>query len=223
MCVQRAGSLHPRSIHAYKVHVTWYKDLLCPLKQAENVLRLLGMWFSFYCLHICCPWYYLVSNLLLFFFWQERFQVKNPPHTYLQKLRSYLDPAVTRKVRALVNIAILFLLPGQAVPLLQFFLPLWPSISCPGYPYSWRKIAHRASERHSLGTLVTKQAMVGITEKRDHCLSGTPRFEKPLPNCSVISQDSESLPTLISGAVLWLWPLRHRKKHNMSCWRQTRE
>ncbi|PWA31513.1 hypothetical protein CCH79_00002850 [Gambusia affinis] len=27
----------------------------------------------------------------------ERFQVKNPPHTYLQKLRSYLDPAVTRK------------------------------------------------------------------------------------------------------------------------------
>uniref|UniRef100_A0A3Q1ENZ3 Formin-like 2a n=1 Tax=Acanthochromis polyacanthus TaxID=80966 RepID=A0A3Q1ENZ3_9TELE len=28
---------------------------------------------------------------------QERFQVKNPPHTYLQKLRSYLDPAVTRK------------------------------------------------------------------------------------------------------------------------------
>uniref|UniRef100_A0A3P9IPV5 Formin like 2 n=1 Tax=Oryzias latipes TaxID=8090 RepID=A0A3P9IPV5_ORYLA len=28
---------------------------------------------------------------------QERFQVKNPPHTYLQKLRSYLDPAVPRK------------------------------------------------------------------------------------------------------------------------------
>uniref|UniRef100_A0A1A8NJ41 Formin-like 2a n=1 Tax=Nothobranchius pienaari TaxID=704102 RepID=A0A1A8NJ41_9TELE len=28
---------------------------------------------------------------------QERFQVKNPPHTYLQKLRGYLDPAVTRK------------------------------------------------------------------------------------------------------------------------------
>uniref|UniRef100_A0AAQ5Y1U3 Formin-like 2a n=1 Tax=Amphiprion ocellaris TaxID=80972 RepID=A0AAQ5Y1U3_AMPOC len=35
---------------------------------------------------------------------QERFQVKNPPHTYLQKLRSYLDPAVTRKVSALANI-----------------------------------------------------------------------------------------------------------------------
>ncbi|KAG5283286.1 hypothetical protein AALO_G00040410 [Alosa alosa] len=28
---------------------------------------------------------------------QERFQVKNPPHTYIQKLQSYLDPAVTRK------------------------------------------------------------------------------------------------------------------------------
>lgn len=29
---------------------------------------------------------------------QERFQVKNPPHTYIQKLRGYLDPRVTRKV-----------------------------------------------------------------------------------------------------------------------------
>ncbi|XP_046902025.1 formin-like protein 2 isoform X2 [Hypomesus transpacificus] len=28
---------------------------------------------------------------------QERFQVKNPPHTYIQKLRGYLDPAVTSK------------------------------------------------------------------------------------------------------------------------------
>ncbi|MEQ2274295.1 Formin-like protein 2, partial [Xenotaenia resolanae] len=27
----------------------------------------------------------------------ERFQVKNPPHTYIQKLRGFLDPAVTRK------------------------------------------------------------------------------------------------------------------------------
>ncbi|KAF7248243.1 Formin-like protein 2 [Varanus komodoensis] len=27
----------------------------------------------------------------------ERFQVKNPPHTYIQKLKGYLDPAVTRK------------------------------------------------------------------------------------------------------------------------------
>uniref|UniRef100_A0A8K9UL00 Formin-like 2b n=1 Tax=Oncorhynchus mykiss TaxID=8022 RepID=A0A8K9UL00_ONCMY len=30
---------------------------------------------------------------------QERFQVKNPPHTYIQKLRGFLDPAVTRKVK----------------------------------------------------------------------------------------------------------------------------
>ncbi|XP_043938130.1 formin-like protein 3 [Protopterus annectens] len=28
---------------------------------------------------------------------QERFQVKNPPHTYIQKLKDFLDPAVTRK------------------------------------------------------------------------------------------------------------------------------
>ncbi|XP_052004370.1 formin-like protein 2 isoform X2 [Xyrauchen texanus] len=28
---------------------------------------------------------------------QERFQVKNPPHTYIHKLQSYLDPAVTKK------------------------------------------------------------------------------------------------------------------------------
>ena len=36
---------------------------------------------------------------LLSCFLQERFQVKNPPHTYIQKLKGYLDPAVTRKVR----------------------------------------------------------------------------------------------------------------------------
>ncbi|KAJ8784236.1 hypothetical protein J1605_008387 [Eschrichtius robustus] len=34
---------------------------------------------------------------LLSCFLQERFQVKNPPHTYIQKLKGYLDPAVTRK------------------------------------------------------------------------------------------------------------------------------
>uniref|UniRef100_A0A8C9APY0 Formin like 2 n=1 Tax=Prolemur simus TaxID=1328070 RepID=A0A8C9APY0_PROSS len=28
---------------------------------------------------------------------QERFQVKNPPHAYLQKLKGFVDPAVTRK------------------------------------------------------------------------------------------------------------------------------
>ncbi|XP_006834655.1 PREDICTED: formin-like protein 2 [Chrysochloris asiatica] len=35
---------------------------------------------------------------------QERFQVKNPPHTYIQKLKGYLDPAVTRKVRWISNL-----------------------------------------------------------------------------------------------------------------------
>uniref|UniRef100_A0A674KG31 Formin like 3 n=1 Tax=Terrapene triunguis TaxID=2587831 RepID=A0A674KG31_9SAUR len=30
---------------------------------------------------------------------QERFQVKNPPHTYIQKLQTFLDPGMTRKVR----------------------------------------------------------------------------------------------------------------------------
>uniref|UniRef100_A0A7N6A8S5 Formin-like 2b n=1 Tax=Anabas testudineus TaxID=64144 RepID=A0A7N6A8S5_ANATE len=34
---------------------------------------------------------------------QERFQVKNPPHTYIQKLRGFLDPAVTRKVRWMIE------------------------------------------------------------------------------------------------------------------------
>uniref|UniRef100_A0A670KAK4 Formin like 3 n=1 Tax=Podarcis muralis TaxID=64176 RepID=A0A670KAK4_PODMU len=34
---------------------------------------------------------------------QERFQVKNPPHTYIQKLKSFLDPGVTRKFRRRVQ------------------------------------------------------------------------------------------------------------------------
>uniref|UniRef100_A0A9J8B954 Formin-like 2a n=1 Tax=Cyprinus carpio carpio TaxID=630221 RepID=A0A9J8B954_CYPCA len=34
---------------------------------------------------------------------QERFQVKNPPHTYIHKLQGYLDPAVTRKVSSDVS------------------------------------------------------------------------------------------------------------------------
>uniref|UniRef100_A0A4W4FQ31 Formin-like 2a n=1 Tax=Electrophorus electricus TaxID=8005 RepID=A0A4W4FQ31_ELEEL len=43
-----------------------------------------------------------VCNLLtltacLVFLSQERFQVKNPPHTYILKVKSYLDPAVPRK------------------------------------------------------------------------------------------------------------------------------
>ncbi|EPY85188.1 formin-like protein 3 isoform 1 [Camelus ferus] len=34
----------------------------------------------------------------------ERFQVKNPPHTYIQKLKGYLDPAVTRKKPTLTSV-----------------------------------------------------------------------------------------------------------------------
>lgn len=41
------------------------------------------------------------SHALLCF--QERFQVKNPPHTYIQKLRGYLDPGVTRKVGSSIS------------------------------------------------------------------------------------------------------------------------
>uniref|UniRef100_A0A8V0Y0E6 Formin like 2 n=1 Tax=Gallus gallus TaxID=9031 RepID=A0A8V0Y0E6_CHICK len=36
---------------------------------------------------------------------QERFQVKNPPHTYIQKLKGYLDPAVTRKRKPIENLS----------------------------------------------------------------------------------------------------------------------
>lgn len=42
----------------------------------------------------CCP---SVTNTLCPP--QERFQVKSPPHAYIQKLRSFLEPGVTRKVR----------------------------------------------------------------------------------------------------------------------------
>ncbi|KAM9617093.1 formin-like protein 3 isoform 4-T4 [Morphnus guianensis] len=34
---------------------------------------------------------------------QERFQVKSPPHAYIQKLRSFLEPGVTRKFRRRVQ------------------------------------------------------------------------------------------------------------------------
>lgn len=42
------------------------------------------------------------EKCLLLSLLQERFQVKNPPHTYIQKLKGYLDPAVTRKVRSIL-------------------------------------------------------------------------------------------------------------------------
>lgn len=64
---------------------------------------------------------------------QERFQVKNPPHTYLQKLRSYLDPAVTRKVsdhRRPPD------LPSRQPSALPPAPSLRCSISCSGFPLS---------------------------------------------------------------------------------------
>lgn len=33
--------------------------------------------------------------------------MKNPPHTYIQKLRGYLDPGVTRKVGQYTDISII--------------------------------------------------------------------------------------------------------------------
>lgn len=51
---------------------------------------------------------------LLLCFLQERFQVKNPPHTYIQKLKGYLDPAVTRKVRWICFHSLLLLPHEQA-------------------------------------------------------------------------------------------------------------
>lgn len=84
---------------------------------------------------------------------QERFQVKNPPHTYLQKLRGYLDPAVTRKVSAPTNrlscsIARWFHRCG-------FSVPLWTRVSCPGFPSSWGNTAHEA-RGEGLGTVVVR-------------------------------------------------------------------
>lgn len=94
---------------------------------------------------------------------QERFQVKNPPHTYLQKLRSYLDPAVTRKVSAPT--------PHPPTPC-RFFWPLVPSatssslrpsISCSGFPFGRWEIS-LAGLRHG---------KVGYeTAKVDGCVRG---------------------------------------------------
>lgn len=60
-----------------------------------------GLWISG--INLCEYDFHAFSAFMLFTvlscFLQERFQVKNPPHTYIQKLKGYLDPAVTRKVR----------------------------------------------------------------------------------------------------------------------------
>lgn len=49
----------------------------------------------------CHAFTHIILFTLFLCFLQERFQVKNPPHTYIQKLKGYLDPAVTRKVRGI--------------------------------------------------------------------------------------------------------------------------
>lgn len=87
---------------------------------------------TFYYFHVL--FFPCFFKLCPFFFpQQERFQVKNPPHTYLQKLRGYLDPAVTRKVSAPADrlssaIARLFhccgfSVPSEAASLVQDFPP----------------------------------------------------------------------------------------------------
>lgn len=60
---------------------------------SQVMTRLWFMWLTEVVLHTVSAMY------LTLCFLQERFQVKNPPHTYIQKLKGYLDPAVTRKVR----------------------------------------------------------------------------------------------------------------------------
>lgn len=87
-------------------------------------LSLLALYPVIFFLSSGFPFPFAHLTVLFSFFQQERFQVKNPPHTYLQKLRSYLDPAVTRKVSTLANM--LSCSTGLAVPLPQLFLPLWP-------------------------------------------------------------------------------------------------
>lgn len=85
-----------------------------------------------------------------FFPQQERFQVKNPPHTYLQKLRGYLDPAVTRKVSAPSDRLSCSI--ARWVHCCGFSVPLWTRVSRPGFPSSWGNIAHEA-HREGLGTV----------------------------------------------------------------------
>lgn len=128
--------------------------------------------------------------------------MKNPPHTYLQKLRSYLDPAVTRKV----NVLLLTFCP---FPLAWLFHSCMSSF--PSDPPSLVQDIPTAEERSHTGLLqettsVTKQAAVRCSEKGDSCLFGTPWSEKPLPSLRVIKQD-KPIP---SCAALWLERLENK-------------
>lgn len=87
---------------------------------------------------VICVFVFSLSplSLLSLILSQERFQVKNPPHTYIQKLRGYLDPAVTRKVSVLI-------VPNQLF--LSLFLPLSASSTPPGYPTGPMAVERRPS------------------------------------------------------------------------------
>lgn len=87
------------------------------------------------CLYIadCHAFIHAMLFTLFLCYLQERFQVKNPPHTYIQKLKGYLDPAVTRKVS---GVYFHFLLPlpherAESSVLEETFLPLHRSL-CQG-------------------------------------------------------------------------------------------
>ncbi|KAM4880914.1 formin-like protein 3 [Sylvia borin] len=73
-----------RLLRQYDNEKKW--DLICDQVGAGRSRRVLGRGLC------CCP---SVTNTLLSP--QERFQVKSPPHAYIQKLRSFLEPGVTRK------------------------------------------------------------------------------------------------------------------------------
>lgn len=79
--------------------------------------------------------------------------MKNPPHTYLQKLRGYLDPAVTRKVSAPTSRLSCSI--TRSFHCCGFSVPLWPRVSYPGFPSCWGNIAHKA-RREGLRTVVVR-------------------------------------------------------------------
>lgn len=127
--------------------------------------------------------------------------MKNPPHTYLQKLRSYLDPAVTRKVSALTNM--LSCSSGRSTTA-AFPSPLTLYLSS-RISLQLRKDCAQSFWSRQLGNFSykTAQQCEWVCDKGDSCLSGTPRFEEHLLSWSVIKQESlnpyQSLVMLFCG------------------------
>ena len=97
--------------------------------------------------------------------------MKNPPHAYLQKLRSYLDPAVTRKVSALAN-----------------RLSCSTAAALPSPPLSLVQDVPTAEEGSLSEQTAWELKLTVNSENRGRCLSGTPRFKRHLQSCSVIWQ-----------------------------------